>query len=36
MTIPRHKIRAVTVNGITHYAYAATNAGARNAAGGIG
>ena len=31
MTSPRHKIRAVTVNGITNYAYAATSAGARNA-----
>ena len=26
MTSPRHKIRAVTVNGMTHYAYAATSA----------
>ena len=28
---PRHKIRAVTLNGMTYYAYAATSAGARNA-----
>ena len=31
MTSPRHKIRAVSICGMTHYAYAATNAGARNA-----
>ena len=31
MTSPRPKIRAVSICGMTHYAYAATNAGARNA-----